>query len=72
MDNPSDIPHNVKIDAPDAKEGETVGKGEKSVASADLKAGEYTVLLRRPRPPRGRHGGQAHGEVSRAGTACAR
>jgi plastocyanin len=42
MDNPSDIPHNVKIDAPGAKEGETVGKGEKSVASADLKAGEYT------------------------------
>jgi len=42
MDNPSDIPHNVVIDAPDAKAGETVGKGEKSVASADLKAGEYT------------------------------
>ena len=41
MDNPSDIPHNVKIDVPDAKEGETVGKGEKSVASADLKTGEY-------------------------------
>ena len=42
MDNPSDIPHNVVIDAPDAKAGETVGKGEKSVASADLQAGEYT------------------------------
>ena len=42
MDNPSDIPHNVVIDAPDAKAGETVGKGEKSTASADLKAGEYT------------------------------
>ena len=42
MDNPSEIPHNVEIDAPDAKEGETVGKGEKSVASADLKAGKYT------------------------------
>jgi len=41
MDNPSDIPHNVVIDAPDAKAGETVGKGEKSVATADLKAGEY-------------------------------
>ena len=44
MDNPSDIPHNVEIDAPDAKEGETVGKGKKSVASADLKAGEYTFF----------------------------
>ena len=42
MDNPSDIPHNVVIDAPDAKAGETVGKGEKSIASADLEAGEYT------------------------------
>ena len=42
MDNPSDTPHNVVIDAPDAKAGETVGKDEKSVASADLKAGEYT------------------------------
>ena len=42
MDNPSDVPHNVVIDAPDAKAGETVGKGKKSVASGDLKAGEYT------------------------------
>ena len=41
MDNPSDIPHNVVIDAPDAKAGETVGKGEKSIATADLKAGTY-------------------------------
>ena len=43
MDNPSAVPHNVVIDgAPDAKAGETVGKGKKSVASGDLKAGEYT------------------------------
>ena len=43
MDNPSDVPHNVVIDGPRTpKAGETVGKGEKSVASADLKAGEYT------------------------------
>jgi len=42
MDNPSDVPHNVVIDAPDAKAGETVGKGKKSVASGELKAGEYT------------------------------
>jgi len=41
MDNPSDIPHNVVIDAPDAKAGETVGKGEQSIASAELTAGEY-------------------------------
>ena len=43
MDNPSDVPHNVVIDgAPGAKAGETVGKGKQSVASADLKPGEYT------------------------------
>ena len=42
MDNPSDTPHNVVIDADGATPGETVGKGEKSESSADLKAGEYT------------------------------
>ena len=43
MDNPSDTPHNVMIDGgTNDKPGETVGKGEKSVASADLEAGEYT------------------------------
>jgi len=43
MDNPSDTPHNVIIDGgSNAKPGETVGKGEKSVASADLEAGEFT------------------------------
>jgi plastocyanin len=42
MQNPSDVPHNVVIDADGAKPGDTVGKGEESVASADLAAGEYT------------------------------
>jgi plastocyanin len=42
MQNPSDAPHNVVIDADGAKPGDTVGNGEESVASADLKAGEYT------------------------------
>ena len=42
MDNPSDIPHNVEIEGNGVEaEGETVGKGEKSVATADLKAGTY-------------------------------
>ena len=42
MDNPSDIPHAVEIEGNgvDAA-GETVGKGEKSIATADLKAGSY-------------------------------
>ena len=41
MANPSDTPHNVVIDTDGAKAGDTVGKGEDSVATADLKAGEY-------------------------------
>ena len=42
MDNPSDIPHAVRSRATASKDGKTVGKGEKSIASADLKPGEYT------------------------------
>ena len=34
--------------------------------SVDLKPGELHVLLLGPRPPRGRHGGQAHRQVSGA------
>ena len=45
MDNPSDIPHAVEIEGNgvDAA-GETVGKGEKSIATADLKAGSYVFF----------------------------
>ena len=42
MDNPSDIPHNVEVEGNGVEaKGETVGKGEKSIATADLKAGTY-------------------------------
>ena len=41
MANPSDVPHNVVIDADGAKAGATVGNGQDSVATADLQAGEY-------------------------------
>jgi plastocyanin len=42
MDNPSDIPHAIEIEGNGVEEeGETVGKGEKSIATADLKAGTY-------------------------------
>jgi len=42
MDNPSDIPHAVAIEGKGVDvDGKTVGKGEKSVASADLKPGTY-------------------------------
>ena len=72
MDNPSDVPHNVVIDANGATPGETVGKGEKSVASADLKAGEYTFYCPVGNHRGGRHGGHAHRQVTSAGTARAR
>jgi plastocyanin len=42
MDNPSDIPHAVSIEGNGVDvDGKTVGKGGKSVASADLKPGSY-------------------------------
>ena len=42
MDNPSDVPHAVEIEGNGVEaEGKTVGKGEKSIASGDLKAGTY-------------------------------
>jgi plastocyanin len=42
MDNPSDVPHAVEIEGNGVKEeGQTVGKGGKSTATADLKAGTY-------------------------------
>jgi plastocyanin len=42
MDNPSDVPHAVEIEGNGVEEeGETVGKGEKSIATGELKAGTY-------------------------------
>ena len=42
MDNPSDIPHAVEVEGNGVNfEGEVVGKGGKSVASGDVKAGTY-------------------------------
>jgi plastocyanin len=42
MDNPSDLPHAVEIEGNGVEEeGETVTKGGKSIATADLKAGTY-------------------------------
>ena len=42
MDNPSDLPHAVEIEGNGVEvEGETVGNGGVSEASADVKAGEY-------------------------------
>jgi plastocyanin len=42
MNNPSDVPHAVEIEGNGVEaEGKTVGKGAKSIASGDLKAGTY-------------------------------
>jgi plastocyanin len=42
MDNPSDVPHAIEIEGNGVEEeGQTVGKGGKSTATADLKAGTY-------------------------------
>jgi plastocyanin len=42
MDNPSDVPHAIEIEGNGVEaEGKTVGKGAKSIASSDLKAGTY-------------------------------
>ena len=42
MDNPSGIPHAVAIEGNGVDvDGKTVGKGEKSIAPADLKPGTY-------------------------------
>ena len=42
MDNPSDVPHAVEIEGMGVEaEGETVGKGGVSKASADVKPGTY-------------------------------
>jgi plastocyanin len=42
MENPSGIPHAVGIEGNGVDvDGKTVGKGEKSIASADLKPGTY-------------------------------
>ena len=42
MDNPSDLPHAVEIEGNGVEvEGETVGNGGVSKATADVKAGEY-------------------------------
>ena len=59
MDNPSSLPHAVEIEGggADAK-GETVNKGGKSEATADLEAGEYRYFC----PVAG------HGEAGMEGT----
>ena len=73
MDNPSDVPHAVEIEGNGVEaEGKTVGKGEKSIASSDLKAGTYDFYCPVGNHRARGHGGQAHRELTSAGTARAR
>ena len=48
------------------RSGEVVKDGGASKVNVDLKPGNYTFFCSVPGPPRGRHGGQAHRQVTRA------
>ena len=49
MDNPSQVPHAVAIKGNGVDvDGKTVGNGETSTASADLKPGTYSSTARSP------------------------
>ena len=65
--NKSSIDHDISVEGNGVNEnGEVVKNGGVSKVNVDLKPGELHVLLLRPGPPRGRHGGQAHREVTAA------
>ena len=74
-ENKSSIDHDIAVEGNGVNEnGEVVKNGGVSKVNVDLKPGELHVLLLRAGPPRGRHGGQAHREVtaaSRLAAACA-
>lgn len=49
LSNPSDLPHNVTIEGNGIdKGGQTVGKGQTSTVTADLKPGQYTFYCSVP------------------------
>ncbi len=63
--NKSSIDHDISVEGNGVNEnGEVVKNGGVSKVNVDLKPGELHVLLLRPGPPRGRHGGQAHRQVT--------
>ena len=62
--NESGIPHNVEVEGNGVEEvSDTITEGIDR-ADRDARARRVHVLLRRPRPSRGRHGGHAHGRSS--------
>ena len=65
--NKSSIDHDISIEGNGVNEkGEVVKNGGVSKVSVDLKPGSYTFYCSVPGPPRGRHGRQAHREVTAA------
>ena len=61
MDNPAEVPHAVSLEGSGVNEnGETVGKDEQSMVTADVKPGKYTFYAR-CRTRGGRHEGDADG-----------
>ena len=59
--------HNIAVDGDGVDEKGDVVHGRRHVDGRGRpRAGRVRVLLLRARPPRGRHGGQAHGQVARA------
>ncbi len=63
MPNESGVPHNIVIDGKGATKVVPEGHG---VLRGGLHPGHLHVLLRRPRPPPGRHAGHADRQVARA------
>ena len=67
------VPHAVAIKGNGVDvDGKTVGNGETSTASADLKPGTYKFYCPVPGHEAAGHEGHAHRQLSRAGTARAR
>ena len=65
MDNPSDTPHNVVIDGGDERQARRDRRQGREVRRQRRpRGGRVQLLLRRRRPPRTRHGGQAHGRLT--------
>ena len=70
--NDASIPHDIAVEGNGVDEkGEVVQDGGTSTLEGRPQARRLHVLLLRARPPRGRHGGQAHRQVGARGSVAA-